>query len=541
VKTHAMAVTGPLTARRGSASAMRPSEEQQLLLSILPASPVQRRLALCVALFLLAALAATAPLTTVPIGYIREFIPAYATAMFVIGLITSALLFVQFSIVHSRALLAISSGYLFTALITIPWALTFPDLLGQTGQRSVAWALLSMLWHAGFPVFVISYVLLKDDGAPRTRQRSLPFAIATSVAAVTVLAGVLALLANNADRLLPSVFPTTIDFENHEGIRTFLTALMLFFTFLALVLLWSRWRSLLDMWLMVVMCAWLIEVSLIFVVGRRYVVGWYAARVYGLVAATFVLAILLSETTWLYAQLARSMLAEGREREARLMTMDVLSTSIAHEMNQPLASVVTNADAAVRWLSHATPDLEEVKTALEQIRNSAHRASELIGSIRAMVKKDRRSRSPLDLNTLVSEVLALVDDELQRQRIAVEVQLDDRLPSIEGDRVQLQQVLINLVTNAMEAMAENRGPRILRFRTAAQEPSGVLVAVEDTGTGIDPKNLDRIFNPLFSTKSNGMGMGLSICRSIVEGHHGRLWASAGGNGGTVFQLVLPTR
>ncbi len=398
-----------------------------------------------------------------------------------------------------------------------------------------------MLWHAGFPVFVISYVLLKDDGPPRMQQRSLPFAIATSVAAVTVVAGVLALLANNADRLLPSVFPITIDFENHEGIRTFLTALMLFLTFLALVLLWSRWRSLLDMWLMVVMCAWLIEVSLIFVVGRRYVVGWYAARVYGLVAATFVLAILLSETTWLYAQLARSMLAEGREREARLMTMDVLSASIAHEMNQPLASVVTNADAAVRWLSRATPDLEEVKTALEQIRNSAHRASELIGSIRAMVKKDRRSRSPLDLNTLVSEVLALVDDELQRQRISVEVQLDDRLPSVEGDRVQLQQVLINLVTNAMEAMAENRGPRILRFRTAAQEPSGVLVAVEDTGTGIDPKNLDRIFNPLFSTKSNGMGMGLSICRSIVEGHHGRLWASAGSNGGTVFQLVLPTK
>jgi signal transduction histidine kinase len=494
-----------------------------------------------VGLVLVAALCVTAPVTTVPVGYIREFVPAYATAMFVISLITSALLFVQFSIVHSRALLAISSGYLFTALIAMPWALTFPDLFGQTGQRSIAWGLLSMLWHAGFPVFVISYALLKDDGPPRTPRRSLPFVIVTSVAAVMVLAGALTLLANSADRLLPSVFPATIDFESHEGTRTFLTGVMLFLTFLALVLLWSRWRSLLDMWLMVVMCAWLIEVSLIFVVSRRYVIGWYAARVYGLVAATFLLAILLSETTWLYARLARSMLAQGREREARLMTMDVLSASIAHEMNQPLASVVTNADAALRWLSRATPDLEEVKTALEQIRNSAHRASELIGSIRAMVKKDRRNRSPLDLNELVREVLALVNGELQRQRISVETQLDEHLPNPEGDRVQLQQVLMNLITNAIEAMTETKHPRILRIRTAVQEPNGALVAVEDTGTGIDPKNVDRIFNPLFTTKPNGMGMGLSICRSIIEGHHGRLWASAGAAGGAVFQLVLPTK
>ena len=261
---------------------MRPSQEQQLLLSTLPASRAQRRLALCVVLVLLAALGATAPLSTVPIGYIREFIPAYATAMFVIGLITSALLFVQFSIVHSRALLAISSGYLFTALITIPWTLTFPDLLGQTGQRSIAWGLLSMLWHGGFPVFVISYALLKDDGHPRTPRRPLSFVIVTSVVAVIVLVGTLTLLAHGADRVSSSIFPSTTDFGHREGARTFLTGLMLFLTLLALALLWSRWRSVLDMWLMVVMFAWLIELSLIFVFSRRYVIGWYAARVYGL-------------------------------------------------------------------------------------------------------------------------------------------------------------------------------------------------------------------------------------------------------------------
>jgi C4-dicarboxylate-specific signal transduction histidine kinase len=222
------------------------------------------------------------------------------------------------------------------------------------------------------------------------------------------------------------------------------------------------------------------------------------------------------------------------------MTMDVLSASIAHEMNQPLASVATNADAALRWLTRATPDLEEVKAGLEQIRNSAHRASEIITSIRAMIKKERRNRSSVDLNDLIQEVVGLLSSELHNQRTSVELQLDDRLPKPEGDRIQLQQVLINLITNAIEAMTANQRPRVLRIRTTVSEPNGALIAIEDTGTGMDPKNVDRIFNPLFTTKSNGMGMGLSICRSIVEGHHGRIWASAGAAGGTVFQLVLPT-
>jgi len=268
-------------------------------------------------------------------------------------------------------------------------------------------------------------------------------------------------------------------------------------------------------------------------------VGWYAARVYFLVSSTFVLAVLLSETALLYARLARSVMAQRREREARLMTMDVLSASIAHEMNQPLASIVTNADAASRWMARPTPDLDEVKATLEQIRNSAYRARDLIGSIRAMVKRDDRNRAALDLNDLVREVLALTERDLQRNRVSVEVELDEHLPFVNGDRVQLQQVLVNLMTNAIDAMAEKKLPRILRIKSAVQEPSGVLISVADTGKGIDPNAVDRIFNPLFTTKSSGMGMGLAICRSIIEGHDGRLWASAGVEGGAVFQFVLP--
>jgi len=512
------------------------SNAQQVLLSTLPPSRGQKRLALAVVLVLLAAFCATVPFAAVPVGYIREFIPAYAAAMFVISSITSALLFVQFSVVHSRALLAVSGGYLFSALITIPWALTFPDLFGAADMAGTTWGVLTRVWRLVFPLSVIAYTLLKDDEASTAWPRALSyFAILLSAAGLLVAADLVTWLATSTSELTPrGLLFSVIDRAQADW-----NALLLLLALFALALLWSRRRSVLDLWLMVVMCGLLIELCLIILVGRRYVVGWYAARLYFLVSSTLVLAVLLSETALLYARLARSVMAESREREARLMTMDVLSASIAHEMSQPLASIVTNADAAARWMGRPTPDLDEVKASLGQIRDSAYRARDLIGSIRAMIKRDARNRLPLDINDLVSEIVALMERELQRNRISVELELDEHLPTVQADQVQLQQVLINLITNGLEAMAGNRRARILRVKSAIQEPDSVLISVADTGTGIDPEIVDRIFNPLFTTKSNGMGMGLSICRSIIEGHGGRLWASAGPEGGSVFQFILP--
>jgi signal transduction histidine kinase len=512
------------------------SDERQVLLSTLPPSPGQKRLALAIVLVLVAAFCATLPFATVPLGYISEFIPAYAAAMFVISSITSALLFVQFSIVRSRALLAISAGYLFTALITIPWALTFPDLFGESDMAGTTWGVLTRIWRLVFPLSVIGYTLLKDDDAITAWPRALSyFAVILSAAGVLVAIDLVAWLATTARDSAPGGLPFSI----LDSSQIYWNALLLLLALFALALLWSRRRSVLDLWLMVVMCGLVIELCLIALVGRRYVVGWYAARVYFLVSATLVLAVLLSETALLYARLARSVMAQRREREARLMTMDVLSASIAHEMRQPLASIVTNVDAASRWMGRPTPDLGEVKATLEQIRNSAYRARDLIGSIRAMVKRDGRNRAALNLNDLVHEVLALMKSELQRNRISVELELDEHLPVTKGDRIQLQQVLTNLIANAIDAMTEKKGSRILRIKSAIQDPGGVLISVADTGKGIDPKITDRIFNPLFTTKSNGMGMGLAICRSIIEAHDGRLWASPGAEGGSVFQFVLP--
>jgi signal transduction histidine kinase len=512
------------------------SDEQQVLLSTLPPSRGQKRLAFAIVLVLLAAFCATLPFATVPLGYIREFIPAYAAAMFVISSITSALLFVQFSIVRSRALLAVSAGYLFSALITIPWALTFPDLFGESDMAGTTWGVLTRIWRLVFPLSVIGYTLLKDDDARTAWPRALScFAVLLSAAGVLVAVDLVAWLATTTRDSTPSGLPFSI----LDRSQIYWNALFFLLALFALALLWSRRRSVLDLWLMVVMCGLVIELCLITLVGRRYVVGWYAARVYFLVSSTLVLAVLLSETALLYARLARSVMAQRREREARLMTLDVLSASIAHEMRQPLASIVTNVDAASRWMGRPTPDLDEVKATLEQIRNSAYRARDLIGSIRAMVKRDGRNRAALNLNDLVHEVLALMKGEFQRNRISVELELDEHLPLTKGDRIQLQQVLTNLMTNAIEAMAEKKWPRILRIKSATEEPNGVLISVADTGKGIDPKIGDRIFNPLFTTKSSGMGLGLAICRSIIEGHDGRLWVSAGPEGGSVFQFVLP--
>ena len=512
-------------------------DKQQVLLSTLPPSRGQTLLALGIVLVLLTAFCATVPFATVPLPYLRQFIPAYATAMFVINSITSALLFVQFSLVRSPALLAISGGYLFSALLTIPWALTFPDLFGETDMTGTTWGLLSRVWHLVFPLSFISYTLLKDDDATaQSRRRSLSFAVLLTAAAVLLAVDIMAWFATTTSESMPRDEPLSMLFERSQN---FWNGLLLLLTLFALALLWSRRRSVLDLCLMVVMCGLVIELCLIFLVGRRYVVGWYAARVYFLISSALVLMILLSETAFLYARLARSVMAESREREARLMTMDVLSASIAHEMNQPLASIVTNADAAARWMGRPAPDLDEVKSSLEQIRKSAYRARDLIGSIRAMVKRDGRNRTSLHLNDLVREVLVLTERELQRSRISVELALDEHLPSVKGDRIQLQQVLMNLTTNAIEAMSDNKRPRTLRVKSALQEPNRVLISVADSGPGIDPGIGDRIFNPLFTTKSNGMGMGLAISRSIIEGHDGRLWVSAGAQGGAVFQFTLP--
>jgi len=225
-------------------------------------------------------------------------------------------------------------------------------------------------------------------------------------------------------------------------------------------------------------------------------------------------------------------------RIARLTTMGELTASIAHEVNQPLAAVVTNANACLRWLDREAPDLDEARDAIRRIIRDGHRGSEVIARIRALLKKEATPKEPLDINELVRETIALT--RVYLQGASLQTDLARARTAVRADRVQLQQVLLNLMVNAMEAMKTvTDRPRILSIQTAEHEGNGVRVAIQDSGTGLDPMKREQLFEAFYTTKPQGMGMGLAISRSIIEGHGGRLWAEPNDGPGATFAFTLP--
>jgi PAS domain S-box-containing protein len=227
------------------------------------------------------------------------------------------------------------------------------------------------------------------------------------------------------------------------------------------------------------------------------------------------------------------------ERVTRLTTVHAVTASIAHEVNQPLTAIVTSGDAALQWLRRSPPDVAKAAESIDQIISDGHRASRVVASVRTMFKKDEHAKVRLDVNKVIEEVLALLRGELNSRRLSVRTELSQELPWISAERVQLQQVVLNLVLNAGEAMdTMPAGARMLTIRSEACATNEVIIAVEDSGPGIDPKDTDRIFDAFFTTKPQGMGMGLSICRSIIESHGGRLWATARRPHGSIFYVKL---
>src|SRR5262245_26511268 len=228
-------------------------------------------------------------------------------------------------------------------------------------------------------------------------------------------------------------------------------------------------------------------------------------------------------------------------RVSRLATMGAMVASIAHEIRQPLAALVANSHAATRWLEKEEPNFEEARTALASIAQDGHRANEVIKSVSMMFKKNANRRVPVDTNEIVNDVLNLSRGELRSRKIVLRTNLASGLPEIPADPVQLREVLLNLIINAAEAMTTTEETRRILVIASAPSGDGVSITVEDSGTGIDPKNAEQIFEAFFTTKPTGMGMGLAICRSIIVAHGGRLWASPGASSGTIFHVVLPLR
>jgi signal transduction histidine kinase len=519
----------------------RQFDDQQLLLATLPPSKAQTRLAIGVVAALFVAFLLTIPFTNVQLPRVDAFIPAFETAIIFNDLVTAALLFAQFSVVRSRALLVLAAGFLYTAFIVIPHALTFPGTFAPTGLlgaglQTTAW--IYYFWHAGAPVAVIAYVLLKDEDKSAAEWSSAAI-IGWSVALMALMVFVLSWVAIEADTWLPRIMDSTV--KANRDVLHLIGVLTASLNAVALMLLWVRRRSVLDLWLMVMCCAWLAETVVTASVTGRFTFGYYASRLYSFVAVFSVLLVLLSETMALYSNLVYSTLRRRSNREGRKIAMDAMAASIAHEVTQPIAAMTNNSHAALILLAGTPPNIEEARAALDAIVSDGDRASAVITSLRAMFKRDTNQRARIDANNLVREALNLIEADLRSRQVTVSTELREGLPQLFADRAQLQQVFLNLFTNAIEAMRTvTDGVRLLRIKSDfIQERSGILITVEDTGTGIESKDKKRILEPFFSTKPTGTGIGLAICQSIIEAHGGHIRVSDNRPRGAIFHVALP--
>jgi signal transduction histidine kinase len=254
----------------------------------------------------------------------------------------------------------------------------------------------------------------------------------------------------------------------------------------------------------------------------------------------YVLAALFAERRESEARLARANAMLERERDNKLMSAQAITGTIAHEVRQPLAAIVTNASAALRWLDRTPPEHEEIRAALQRIQSEGYRTSEVFDAIRALFRTGDPVRQPVAVNEIVAEVMQSLQNELKQHEVEYRAALTDEPAVVDGHRAQLREVILNLVHNALEAMDTTADrARVLRISTERRDGDAIAVAVEDSGPGIDPQKLDGIFTAFLTTKPQGMGLGLAICRMIVEQHGGQLTASSDGKSGAQFQFVLP--
>jgi signal transduction histidine kinase len=515
------------------------SEEIATCLVTLPPTQLQRWSAFSVCVVFLLGLGILAPFADVPLPRITAFIPSFEAIIFVSDFITSVLLFSQFSIYRSRALLALASGYLFTALIIVPHVLTYPGVFSPTGLLGAGLSTTSWLywfWHIGFPVALLAYAWLKDEKATASQVSTL-YAVGWSVVLVCALVFGLTWLTTVGEPLLPQLFTDVIHLTpfNH-----YLLMFGILICVSALALLWTRRRSVLDLWLMVVAIAAISELGLVALTSARFELGFYAGRLFSLVTSATVLVVLLAETSRLYARLAHSHLMLQRERQNKLMNLEAMAASISHEVRQPLTSIATNGRAAQRFLGHLPPNVEEAQSALNRLIGDSHRASQVFENIRALFGKADEGHKPIDVNRLIRDVITDFQGDLEQHGIIVSVRLPKDLPKIAAHKGQLQQVLINLVRNAIEAMeADKSDHRALLVSSGHHGADEIILSIEDSGPGIDPKHAENIFDAFVTTKSHGMGLGLALCRMIIEQHSGELSASPAHPRGSVFRIVLP--
>jgi signal transduction histidine kinase len=477
------------------------------------------------------------------VGQIPGFIPATSAILLICDLITAAILYAQAAVFRSRALTILASGYLLSGLLFIPYALTFPGafspkgLLGA-GLNTTGW--IAVCWRITTPVAILLYALLKqEDAVTGSVAERPPGRILFGVAIAVAVAVLVTLVTTLGHDMLPPFFV-----NESVVIRSVLVAVnvtVLAMTLAAIVILFRQRISVLDLWLLVAMSCWLGQSVLNAFLRSRFSLGAYFFFALAFLSNLIVMLALITESNRLYARLAVSTAARDREREVRLMSMDAVAAAIAHEVGQPLTAARLSTSAALKLLTGSMPDAKRAIKSLRETLDSEDRTFDVIRSLRVTFGNGAGTVSEFSLNDLARETVSLMDRELAAHKIALQLSLEDKLPSVLGNRVQIQRVIINLLTNAIESIVAAGSQRRIVIRSTSLDELNVQLDVSDSGAGITPEEMGRIFEPFFTTKATGTGLGLSLSRTVIEEHGGRLWASAGEDFGATFHLQLKRR
>jgi signal transduction histidine kinase len=527
--------------------------ERDIFLSTLPAGRANRRLAAGVVVVSTAIFVLAAPFAQTQLPQVWAFIPIYEAILVINDLITAVLLFGQFTILRSRALLVLAGGYLFTGFLTVSHALTFPGLFSPTGllgagAQSTAW--LYMVWHGGFPLFVIAYALLKKRGGEEPVIAARPaFAILATIGVVIAAVSGVTLLATAGQDTLPPIMTG----NRYTPTMAVVVTSTWILSFVALVVLWrQRTHSVLDAWLMVVMCVWIFDIALAAVLNAgRFDLGFYAGRIYGLLAASFVLIVLLLENGVLYARLVESYDGERCERRrveektAELAAvnkeLDAFSYTVSHDLRTPARAV--DGFARVLEEEYAARLDAEGRRLLGVVRESAQRMGQLIEDLLAFA---RLGRQPL--RTRRVELEALVNQTIAELRMGREARRIDfavgHLGVVEADPALLKQAFANLIGNAIK-FTRDKDPAMIevgRREEGRPEDTGIVYYVKDNGAGFDMRHYDKLFGVFQrlhrADEFEGTGVGLATVQKIITRHGGRVWADSVPGAGATFYFTL---
>jgi signal transduction histidine kinase len=520
-----------------SASTLRlgPVEESGAFLSTQTAGARDRRIAWAVVLLSAAIFAASVPFAKVPLAQVPAFYPIYQSALVVGELITAVLLFGQFFILRTPALLVLASGYLFNALMAVCHALSYPGLFAASGllgagSQTTAW--LYFLWHGGFPLFVIAYALLAQKAGQTAGTRGGALAtIAASAMVVLVIVSALMALTTAGHWTLPVIMQGDRD----APAKFYAAAATWLLTLVTLPLLWRRRPHFtLDLWLMVTMWVWIFDIGLAAVFNAgRYDLGWYAGRLYGLAAGSFVLIMLLLATTRLYAQLAERTVQLGTANKE----LESFSYSVSHDLRSPLRAVDGFCRILTEDYEHRLDD--EGRRLLGVVRDNSRRMGELIDDLLEFSRLGRRplSTAPIDMQRLVGLVVSEIPPTgAKSPRLIVKP-----LPPARGDAALVKQAWANLVGNAVKFSGKSEEPVV--ELSGWENGTEIVYCVKDNGAGFDMRYYDKLFGVFQRLHSmeefEGTGVGLAIVQRVVTRHGGRVWAEGKVGEGAAFYFSLP--